>query len=167
MLTALIIIYVVFVIWKLTPVVFRALEIRKQFKADVEIMRQDMQKRWEKETAEAKKKADDDHKEHTKRLEESISHGGRVQYPWVSGIRTNLDSETNKESINMRGELVKKDHEAQYKERLRRIFNATAEAHRVKYDPKKKTRTFKDKDGNVIVERFEDVSKKTYEEEGP
>ena len=153
MLTALIIVFIVFLLWKLTPVVFRVLEIRKQFKADVEIRRIDMARKREKEAAEGVKKAEDEYQVHLKRVQESVGHQGRVQYPWVSGIRTNLDSETNKEFIGMRGELAKDDHEAQQHHSARFSHHITTEEDLV---------------GECsISKKGLDALKKLFEEEGP
>ena len=157
MLTAIIFIYMAFVIWKLTPVVFRAIEIRKQFKADVEIRRLDMRKKQTEEEAEAVKKANDEYKEHTKRVVESVGHGGRVQYPWVSGVKTNLDSEINKEFINMRGELAKKDHEAQRGRGIRTVPHL----------PTAKDLIDKTSSADIQKTALKNALKKLYEEEGP
>lgn len=154
MLTAIIFIYVCVVIWKLTPVVFRALEIRKQFRADVEIRREDMRLKREKEELEASKEAMAEHREHMKKVQESVSSQGRVQYPWVSGIRTNLDTEVNKEFINMRGELAKKDHKAKRRSGIRGFNDTTTQKDLIK----------KGLDALLIAREKE---KKLYEEEGP
>ena len=136
MLNALIIAFITFVLWKLTPIVFDMWVKHTQFQADEWRKRLKREHKQAEEDATALSKAQAELKEHTKRMEESISHGGRVQYPWVSGIRTNLDSETNKDFINVRGELAKRDHEAQrrrgvaddttledlYRKRLKKLY---------------------------------------------
>ena len=153
MLTALIIVFIVFAIWKLTPVVFRVLEIRKQFKADVEIRRLDMLKKQAEEDASAVSRANKAYKEHLKRVQESAGYQGRVQYPWVSGIKTSLDSEINKEFIRMRGELAKKDHEAQQHHSARFSHHITTEEDLV---------------GECsISKKGLDALKKLFDEEGP
>lgn len=95
MLPALIFIYVAFVLWKLTPVVFRALEIRKQFKADEAVRRLDALTCAAKIEWKATEKANDEYREHLKKVQESVGHGGRVQYPWVRRVFN--DTETQKD----------------------------------------------------------------------
>lgn len=132
--------YVAFVIWKLTPVVFRALEIRKQRKADEEILRIDREHKQDEEDAVAKKKANDEWDKHEKRMMESISHGGRVQYPWVSGIRGSVDPEFT----NVRAEIAKRDREAKRRGGIQVTKDMTTEK-----------------------ELFKKAVRKLFEEEGP
>ena len=97
MLNALIIAFITFVLWKLTPIVFDMVERRKRFMDAYLKRRIEVEHKKAKEDAEAMKKAEDEYQEHLKKVQESVGHQGRVQYPWVSGMRNICDATTEKD----------------------------------------------------------------------